>query len=434
MIGSPSLPSIDHSPGITAASRSRRSTFPTRYHDIVPRHDVVIFGGGGAGLWLLDALRTQGYRCVLLEADRLGQGQTACCQGIIHGGLKYTLDGVLSGSAAAIRDMPALWRDCLAGRRSPDLGRTRVRAQHCFLWRTESFRSRLGMIGARIGLRVTPRTVRATDRPAVLAACPGTVACVAEQVIDPISLLADLARRHTDAILKIDAEEGLTLSLDEPGQVSAIELTAPGGGPERRLDPRTVVFAAGAGNEALCDAAGVPQVGRQQRRPLHMLMMRGDLPQLNGHCVDGGGTRVTITADTDTAGRTVWQVGGEVSERGVEMEQPSFLAHAAAEIRSVLPDLDLGGVEWSSYRIDRAEAESSGRRPDDVSVADAGNVFACWPTKLALVPRLAQRIAARLESAEAAPSRGAGPEFDEWPRPEVALAPWEMQQQWSTDV
>jgi hypothetical protein len=165
-----------------------------------------------------------------------------------------------------------------------------------------------------------------------------------------------------------------------------------------------------------------------------MLMMRGDLPQLNGHCVDGGGTRVTITADTDTAGRTVWQVGGEVSERGVEMEQPDFLAHAAAEISAVLPDLDLNGVEWSSHRIDRAEAESSGRRPDDVSVAGTGNVFACWPTKLALVPRLAERIAARLGSPEAAPSRGAGPEFDDWPRPEVALAPWETQQQWFTDV
>jgi len=288
----------------------------------MPRLDVVIFGGGGAGLWLLDALRTRGYRSVLLEADRLGRGQTACCQGIIHGGLKYTLDGVLSGSAAAIRDMPALWRDCLAGHRSPDLTRTRVRAEHCFLWRTESFRSRLGMIGARIGLRVAPRSVRATERPAVLAACPGTVARVAEQVIDPISLLADLARRHADTILKIDPDEGLELSLDGPGQVSAIELARPGGGPERRLEPRAVVFTAGAGNEALCDAAGVPRIGRQQRRPLHMLMMRGDLPQLNGHCVDGGGTRVTITADTDTAGRTVWQVGGEVSERGVEMEQP----------------------------------------------------------------------------------------------------------------
>jgi glycerol-3-phosphate dehydrogenase len=398
------------------------------------RLDVVIFGGGGAGLWLLDVLVTRGYRAVLLEAGRLGQGQTSCAQGIIHGGLKYTLDGVLARSAAAIREMPGLWRDCLAGRRTPSLGRTRVRADHCYLWRTQALRSRLAMIGARVGLRVTPRPVAPSDRPPVLAGCPGTVARIDEQVIDPVSFLGDLAHRHHDAILRIDADEGLRLTLDEPGQVSAIELADPAGGPDRRLEPGIVVFAAGAGNAALCAAAQVPQVGRQQKRPLHMVMMRGVLPQLNGHCVDGGGTRVTITADSDAAGRVVWQVGGAVAENGVEMEQPQLLAHAAREIRAVLPDLDLAGVEWSSYRVDRAEAAAAGRRPDDVAVARAGNVLAVWPTKLALVPRLAHRVAATLASPQAPPGQGAGPQFDDWPRPEVAPAPWETKQQWTTDV
>ncbi|MHC4218635.1 MAG: FAD-dependent oxidoreductase [Planctomycetota bacterium] len=397
----------------------------------MPQFDVVIFGGGGAGLWLLDVLVTRGYRAVLLEADRLGQGQTACAQGIIHGGLKYTLDGVLSRSAAAIRDMPALWRECLAGSRTPGLGATTIRAGHCYLWRTETLRSRIAMIGARVGLRVTPRTVAAAERPPVLAGCPGTVARVAEQVIDPISLLADLAGRNRDAILKIDAGDGMSMELDEAGQVSALDLTPPGGGSMRRLEPRTVVFTAGAGNEALCAAAGVPRIGQQQRRPLHMLMMRGNLPDLNGHCVDGGGTRVTVTADRDTAGRTVWQVGGALAETGVGMEPPEFLALGAAEIRAVLPDLDLTGVEWAAYRVDRAEAAAAGRRPDDVSIAAAGNVLAAWPTKLAFAPRLAERIVAALPVPGAPP---AGPEFDDWPRPEVALAPWETQQQWSTDV
>jgi glycerol-3-phosphate dehydrogenase len=260
------------------------------------------------------------------------------------------------------------------------------------------------------------------------------VARLDEQVIDPVSLLADLAHEHCDAILKIDADEGLRLSLDEPGRVSAVELADPAGGPDLRLKPQTVVFAAGAGNAALCAAAEAPQIGRQQRRPLHMVMMRGALPQLNGHCVDGGGTRVTITADTDEGGRTVWQVGGAVAENGVDMEQPRLLAHAAREIRVVLPDLDLAGVEWSSYRVDRAEAASAGRRPDDVSVVRAGNVLAIWPTKLALVPRLAQRVAATLAAPQTAAGEGARPRFDDWPRPEIAPAPWETQQQWTTDV
>jgi glycerol-3-phosphate dehydrogenase len=399
-----------------------------------PRLDVVIFGGGGAGLWLLNVLVTRGYRAVLLEAGRLGDGQTACSQGIIHGGLKYTLDGVLSRSAAAIRDMPAVWRECLAGRTMPSLGDTRVRAEHCYLWRTESVRGRLAMIGARMGLRVAPRAVAAEDRPPALAGCPGTVARIAEQVIDPVSLLADLAQAHRDAMLKIDAAEGLHLSLDGPGQVSAIVLTPPASGPDRVLEPRTVVFTAGAGNAALCESAGVSHLGRQQRRPLHMLMMRGDLPPLNGHCVDGARTRVTITSDTDSTGRTVWQVGGEVAERGVDMDQAQLIRYAAAEIRTVLPDLDLAGVEWSSYRVDRAEAAAAGRRPNDVSVVGEGNVLVAWPTKLALVPRLALRIAAGLAVPDSPPGRGAGDTFDDWPRPEVAAAPWETEQQWYADV
>ncbi len=90
--------------------------------------DVLIFGGGAAGLWLLDELARRGDRVLLLEAARLGAGQTIASQGIIHGGLKYTLQGALTPSAVQIREMPGLWRDCLAGRRLPDLRNVRLRA------------------------------------------------------------------------------------------------------------------------------------------------------------------------------------------------------------------------------------------------------------------------------------------------------------------
>ena len=75
------------------------------------RVDVLILGGGGAGLWLLDDLHRQGYSAALVEASSLGSGQTIASQGIIHGGLKYALNGKAAGSAAkAIRDMPLRWR------------------------------------------------------------------------------------------------------------------------------------------------------------------------------------------------------------------------------------------------------------------------------------------------------------------------------------
>src|SRR5262245_44923203 len=145
--------------------------------------DVVIFGGGAAGLWLLDELVRRGQNVVLLEANALGTGQTVAAQGIIHGGLKYTLQGMLTKSATSIREMPAIWRECLDGRREPNLSGVRRRADNCFLWQTDSLRSRLGILGAQFGLRVTPQTVAAEERPELLRSCPGTVARLPEQVI-----------------------------------------------------------------------------------------------------------------------------------------------------------------------------------------------------------------------------------------------------------
>ena len=46
--------------------------------------EVVIFGGGAAGLWLLDELVRAGRSTLLLEAHELGSGQTIASQGIIQ--------------------------------------------------------------------------------------------------------------------------------------------------------------------------------------------------------------------------------------------------------------------------------------------------------------------------------------------------------------
>jgi hypothetical protein len=130
--------------------------------------DTVIFGGGSAGLWLLDELARRGSTALLLEASALGGGQTVASQGIIHGGLKYTLNGLLSGSAKSIREMPLVWKECLAGRREPSLAGTRVRARACHLWRTDSISSRIGMFGARVGLRIAPESIDDADRTKIL--------------------------------------------------------------------------------------------------------------------------------------------------------------------------------------------------------------------------------------------------------------------------
>jgi glycerol-3-phosphate dehydrogenase len=398
--------------------------------------DVLIFGGGAAGLWLLDDLARQGARVLLLEADRLGAGQTIAAQGIIHGGLKYTLQGALTPSAVQIRDMPGLWRDCLAGACRPDLRHVRLRAPHCHLWRTDSFGSRLGMMGARVGLRVAPRVLADDERPAALARCPGVVARLDEPVLATDSLLEALVAEHASRVLHVPASQ-IQFDLDGPGKVRGVRLTQPQTAAQLNLSPAHIVLTAGRGNAELRRRIGLAETAMQSR-PLHMVMVRGDLPPLNGHCVDGRTTRVTITSDRDAQDRTVWQVGGQIAELGVELDERSLLARAVAELQAVIPGIDLTCAEWATYRVDRAEQTTSGgHRPETVGMLCEGNSITAWPTKLALVPYLAQTILDRLgtfgthadvASAEVLAAESAV--FAAWPRPQIALLPWDAPREW----
>jgi glycerol-3-phosphate dehydrogenase len=394
--------------------------------------DAIIFGGGAAGLWLLDDLVRAGYSTLLLEANDLGSGQTIASQGLIHGGLKYTLGGLFTPAAKAIAEMPLIWRRSLAGEGTPDLTGTRLRAEYCHLWRTASLRSRLAMIGARAGLKVAPVKLAADERPAVLKECRGLVARLDEQVIDLASFVSDLSRQHVKRVVKIDAGSGLEIDTDGAGRVQTIRLLNPETGDPLDIAPKIVILTAGAGNASLRRLAGLKD-DAMQRRPLHMVMVRADgLPVLNAHCVDGMATRITITTARDFADRNIWQMGGQIAERGVNMEADALIQFARKELRSVLPHLRLKNAEWATYRVDRAEAATSrGARPDDVFASREGNVITGWPTKLALVPELARRIKSLIADS-VAPTDGASVEQAvlRWPRPLVALPPWETQQSW----
>ena len=100
--------------------------------------DIVVFGGGVAGLWLLNRLRNEGYGVILLESNTLGCGQTVASQGIIHGGLKYAMTGSLTGASNVIADMPARWRNSLQGSIEEtfdiDLSNVRVTSDHYYMW------------------------------------------------------------------------------------------------------------------------------------------------------------------------------------------------------------------------------------------------------------------------------------------------------------
>ena len=396
--------------------------------------DVLIFGGGVAGMWLLDELWRRNCRALLLENHSLGRGQTVGSQGIIHGGLKYMFSGQLTPAAKMVSEMPEIWRGALSGKIAPDLSGTKVRSQSCYIWGTGSIKSRIFMAGSSVALRTAPEAVEKADWPAALRDVPGKVLRVAEQVIDPVSMMTRLAELTRGFVGHVGAMPPV-FERDGAGRVGNVVVRL-ASGEDLRIQPGTVVLSAGEGNAELRERLGLP-VTTMQRRPLHMLMVRGKLPELYGHCVGGPRPRITVTTAVDSAGRTVWQVGGQIAEDGVNRSRAELAQHAREELPECVPGLDLSGVEFSSYRVNRAEAATTtGQLPDDVHIVQEGNVITAWPTKLALAPRLAERVIAKLFEypgkawTAAAPGGVRGSLGIEVPMPPVARAPWETEGEW----
>ncbi|HEX2385807.1 MAG TPA: FAD-dependent oxidoreductase, partial [Candidatus Binatia bacterium] len=176
------------------------------------RLDVLIFGGGAAGLWCLERFRSAGYHALLLESAALGCGQTIAAQGIIHGGGKYALRGVRDFAAvSATKAMPARWRASLAGKQDPDLSAVRIVSERCHLWLPKgSALARVQSWGfmsvvARAGLLSTrPERLPASQWPDALHGSALSVYALAEPVISTGSFLKALAARHEKYIHRYD--------------------------------------------------------------------------------------------------------------------------------------------------------------------------------------------------------------------------------------
>jgi len=386
--------------------------------------DAVIIGGGMAGLFTLHALRRAGLSTCLVERSGLGHGQSVCAQGIVHGGVKYSLGGLVSGSARAIERMPERWLAMADSGMEFDLTGAPPLARHMWLWRSEGIGGAFAMAGAKLSLRVRPEGVAPADRPALLRHVRGDVLRLPEPVFDPRRVLDALAAQCRDAVVLGEAR---------PSADGSVEVA--GAGCRARLRPRIMVLAAGAGNAELRRAFGLG-TDLMQRRPLHQAMVRGPLPEFHGHCVDGLATRVTVTSAAATDGHRVWHIGGKIAEEGVSRDAAAQRACALAEMRAVLPSADFSACTWSTYMVDRAEREQpKGNRPEDACVerADAQGmtVLTVWPTKMALAPVAADMVrdsAGRAAHAESMPALAAM--LAPWERPPVAPAPWAAPQEW----
>lgn len=380
--------------------------------------DILIVGGGIAGLWLNARLQRAGFSTVLVENTALGGVQSMRSQGIIHGGTKYALHGALTGASEAIADMPALWRDCLAGTGEVDLRGVRVLSDAHYLWSPGGLAGNLTSFFASKAVRSRVAQVKGSDLPPALQdkAFKGKAYRLTELVLDVPSLIARLAELAGDSLLAGERIEALR----DGDKLAGLRVDG------REIRAQRVVLSAGAGNEALLRELGLERP-EMQRRPLHMVLVTAPtLKPLYAHCLGGGPKpRVTVTTHPLSNGDWVWYLGGDIAEAGgVARNEAEQITEAQRELHKLVPWIDLSAARWATLRVDRAEpSQNNLLRPDSAFLAEDGALLVGWPTKLALAPNFADRVLESLEKSGIRPQASAA--LPALPRPALARPVWE---------
>lgn len=385
--------------------------------------DVAVVGAGIAGLWLLNRLRQAGYSAVLLEKNHIGGGQTIASQGMIHGGLKYALAGSLSGESEAIKAMPNIWKQCLAGPGEIDLSATRILSEDFYLWSAGGLGGKLVSFFASKALRGRVENLDKKAFPPPFAGNPykGRIYRLVDVVLDMPSLLDTLAAPHRDYIIHTPnprwEHDGQQLHAVTSDDV--------------RIEAQRFVITAGEGAGELLESLGLSQPS-MQLRPLQQVLVKHALPyDLYGHCIGAqtsASPRLTISTHHCADGKRVWYLGGDLATEGVEQSAAELIKRAKGELAAIFPWLDFSDAQWASLYINRAEpAQAQLLKPDNAFAELAkplDNVIVGWPTKLTLAPDLTRRVMAQLGELQAGPTLGLD-KLATLPKPDIAPPPWE---------
>lgn len=403
-------------------SKNTNQRGPLVGNELSVKSDFIILGGGVAGLWLLNRLRQQGYSALLLEHDKLGSNQSIRSQGIIHGGIKYSLKGSLSKSTNNISDMPNLWQQCLQGTGEIDLSATKVLSEKYYLWS-------LGDLSSKVKNFLTSKLLHSQSNSIAFEQYPeifknpkfkGQLYQVAESVLDTPSLLQALAKPHADYIKKIPYNCPDLLSFDATGAIEHINL------PNLKLTAQHYIFTAGEGNAKMF--AGIENAPPMQVRPLHMVMAKFKQANfLYGHYIGSSSTpRITITTHTTQDGEYVWYMGGQLAEQGNDKTPEQQIKLAQAEIKQLLPWVNIEDAKWQTLRINRAEQwQKDSTRPQDVGLKHKNNYSLAWPTKLTLAPKLAESFISWIKQQNLIPEETNLNAIMDLPQPEIATTAWD---------
>lgn len=414
--------------------------------------DVIIFGGGIAGLWLLNRLRSEGYDAILFEHETLGNGQSVASQGMIHGGMKYALAGKLNSASNAIADMPAHWKACLKGKGDVDLRGTKLLSEQYYMWPANSMRSRFNAFLGSKAVRGKVDTVDQNKYPSFFQGkISGPLYQLNDIVLDVPSLLQTLAENQRQHIHLIDWQQS-TLEKTDDGSIKNLTINKGSNNTHDKVEihAQRYLFTCGAGTTEVLNKFNLSPLSfaplslapketerkaiapfDMQLRPLQMVMVKHDLTHpVYVHCVSDQLTstpELTITSHPCADGKWVWYLGGELAEAGVDRTKEEQIEAAKHKLAQLFPWCKFDNAQWKTLFISRAEAkQSNGKRPEQASIVSHQNILVCWPTKLTLAPSLGNEVMAKLKLNSISPgSYKNNASLKHLPFPKVSPCPWD---------
>lgn len=351
-------------------------------------HDIIIIGGGIAGLWALNTLNKAGYQTLLLESQALGAGQTIASQGIIHGGSKYAFENWLSPMAQQMKNMPERWRQCLAGNGELDLRCVTRLSEKQLLWLPPDLKNTLLAFIAAKSLKGRMHKLKRESYPPPFNHIhfKGNVFELDEPVLDVPSLLDTLKKQQKEHI-QFSPHDNTHYDFDEKGKLQGIQCL------DQHYRAALYLFCAGKENEKFIQQAKVKHI-KTQRRPLKMLCLKPFNFPLYAHCIDKKfKPSLTVTSHPLPNGSYAWYVGGALAERGVDQNDERLIESGKQSLKAFFPWIPFHVTEGKTHFVERAEPfEKQGNIPLSPKVEEHENLLFAWPIKLAYSPLLSDLI------------------------------------------
>ena len=369
----------------------------------------IIVGGGISGLWLAAELKARNIPCCVIEKSALGQGQTLASQGMIHGGTKYALNGLLGKATNELSAMPERWLKALSGDSPVDLRGAILERKDQLLWSVESIQSKLLGFLASKAMRARVARVHPSNEPAFNhPEFKGHLYRLSEPVLQLDSLIQRFSTLLDGCLFQAE----VTDLLFDKGQIKGIKTN-------RGELEGEVILTAGEGIQSLLSQAGLANP-KMQCRPLAMAIckMKYPIPKVFGHQI-GSGSKPELTISTHEIDDVQYiYLGGQLAEHGASQTDAVVCDRAFHALAKALPWLEPQIHSIRIFRINRAELKTQyGNRPNTPFAIKSHGLTICWPTKLALAPALSDQVIPQLANTK-------NTQLPVWPSVATGQYPW----------